>query len=186
MGRKLKSVVALAGVIAALASSTAARAAFSDVPAKYWAATSIKAVAQDRAWMQDYGTSTFRPEEFLRRRHLAKAVVMAFAPTQAADPALTFSDLPAEDPSYRYANVAVKRGWMTAPNGQFAPDGTVSKLDLDRALVRALGLGAEIQGLDAIRTADGVHAGAPRRLRRARVGPSAGPALQPPNFLGSP
>jgi cell wall-associated NlpC family hydrolase len=155
MGRKLKSIVALAGVIAALASSTAARAAFSDVPARYWAATSIKAVAQDQAWMQDYGTSTFRPEELLRRRHLAKAVVMAFAPTQAADPALTFSDLPAGDPSYRYANVAVKRGWMAAPNGQFAPDGTVSKLDLDRALVRALGLGAEIQGLDAIRTADG-------------------------------
>jgi cell wall-associated NlpC family hydrolase len=68
---------------------------------------------------------------------------------------VTFSDLPPEDPFHRFASVAVKRGWMAAPGGQFLPQGTVTKLDLDRGLVRALGLGAEIQGLNAIRTADG-------------------------------
>jgi hypothetical protein len=105
--------------------------------------------------MQDYGTATFHPEGLVLRRHLARALVLAFAPTDQADPAVTFSDLPPEDPFHRFANVAVKRGWMAAPGGQFLPQATVTKLDLDRSLVRALGLGAEIQGLNAIRTADG-------------------------------
>jgi cell wall-associated NlpC family hydrolase len=151
-----KTVLAIAGATVTVAIATPAVAAFSDVPAGYWAASTIREVAQERTWMQDYGTATFRPEELLRRRHLARAAVLAFAPSDAVDPSLTFSDLPPEDPSYRFANVAVKRGWMAAPGGQFLPDGNVTKLDLDRALVRALGLTAEIQGLTAIHTADGV------------------------------
>lgn len=148
--------MALTGVMAVVGVATPARAGFSDVPAKYWAASSIKAVAQDRAWLQDYGTATFRPEDMLLRRHLARAAVLAFAPTDPADPAITFTDVSPQDPFYRFANVAVRRGWMAAPNGQFMPDGPVSKLDLDRALVRALELGPEIEGLNGIRTADGV------------------------------
>jgi cell wall-associated NlpC family hydrolase len=156
MQRRLRTtIVALIGAVAVVIPAPTAGAAFTDVPRRYWAASAIKAVALDRAWMQDYGPTTFRPEERLLRRHLARAVVLAFAPAAAVDPALTFTDLPPEDPSYRFANVAVRRGWMLAPGGQFFPDGQVSKMDLDRALVRALGLGQEIQGLAAIRTADG-------------------------------
>jgi hypothetical protein len=158
MRRNLRTaIVALAGLTASLATASPAHAGFSDVPSSYWAASSIKAVGLDRTWMQDYGPATFRPEELLLRRHLAKAVVRAFAPAEPADPTVTFTDLPPQDPSFRYANVAVRRGWMAAPGGQFAPNGQVSKTDLDRALVRALGLTPEIQGLGAIRTADGAE-----------------------------
>jgi cell wall-associated NlpC family hydrolase len=149
------TIVALAGLTAAVSLATPAQAGFTDVAPTYWARSSIVAVAQDRTWLQDFGTATFRPESPLLRRHLARAAVLAFAPTDPPDPAITFADLPPSDPFHRYANVAVKRGWMAAPGGLFIPDGTVSKTDLDRALVRALGLGPEIDGLNAIRTADG-------------------------------
>jgi S-layer homology domain len=165
MQRNLRTaIVALAGLTASLATASPARAGFSDVPSSYWAASSIKAVGLDRTWMQDYGPATFRPEELLLRRHLAKAVVMAFAPAEPADPTVTFTDLPPQDPWFRYANVVVRRGWMAAPGGQFAPNGQVSKTDLDRALVRALGLTSEIQGLGAIRTADGAALATPMDL----------------------
>lgn len=156
MGRNLRTaILVLTGTTVTLATASPAHAGFSDVPSSYWAASAIQAVALDRTWMQDFGPTTFHPEDPLLRRHLAKAVVLAFAPTEPADPAITFPDLPPQDPFYRYANVAVRRGWMASPGGQFLPDGPVSKTDLDRALIRALGLGLEIQGLESIRTADG-------------------------------
>jgi cell wall-associated NlpC family hydrolase len=156
MGRNRRNtILVLTGTVAALVTATPARAGFTDVPSSYWAASAVKAVALDRTWMQDFGPSTFRPEDSLLRRHLARAVVLAFAPTDPPDPAVRFADLAPEDPFHRYAAVAVRRGWMSAPGGQFGPDGPVSKTDLDRALIRAVGLGPEIQGLESIRTADG-------------------------------
>jgi cell wall-associated NlpC family hydrolase len=156
MGRKLRTTMgALAGLVVAVSMATPVQAGFTDVPPSHWARSSIVAVAQDRTWLQDFGTATFRPEWPLLRRQLARATVLAFAPTDPPDPAITFADVPSSDPLHRYANVAVKRGWMTAPGGQFLPEGTVSKTDLDRTLVRALGMDPEIGGLNAIRTADG-------------------------------
>jgi cell wall-associated NlpC family hydrolase len=153
--RTITSLVAVVGAATILLTATPASAAFTDVPAKYWAASAIREVALERTWLQDYGTALFRPEELLIRRHLARAVVLAFAPSDPVDPAITFTDLPSSDPGYWFANVAVKRGWMTAPSGQFLPGETVTKIDLDRVLVRALGLGAEIAALNGIKTSDG-------------------------------
>jgi cell wall-associated NlpC family hydrolase len=149
--------VALAALASVLLLVSPARAGFPDVPGGYWAASAIRAVAQDETWMQDYGTAAFRPEELLLRRHLAKALVQAFAPAEPQGAGLTFSDLPSEDPHHPYANVAVKLGWMRADGGTFRPDAQVPTVDLDRALVRALALGPEIEGLNNIQTADGVR-----------------------------
>jgi cell wall-associated NlpC family hydrolase len=142
-------------VVATLASATPAGAAFSDVPSGHWAAQAIRYVAQDHAWMRDYGTQEFRPGRFLTRRQLARASVRAFALSEETDPSITFSDLPESDPYFRYANVAVKRRWMTKTGETFRPDDRVSKTELDRVLVKSLGLGPEIRGLDAVQTADG-------------------------------
>jgi cell wall-associated NlpC family hydrolase len=143
-----------AALVATLASATPADA-FSDVPSGHWAAQAIRYVAQDHAWMRDYGTEEFRPGRFLTRRQLARASVRAFALSEETDPSISFSDLPQSDPYFRYANVAVKRKWMTKSGDTFRPDDRVSKTELDRVLVRSLGLGPEVRGLDAVQTADG-------------------------------
>jgi cell wall-associated NlpC family hydrolase len=175
VGRKLRAlVVSFAGVTATVALAAPARAGFSDVPAGYWAGAAVKSVAQDRPWMQDYGTTAFHPEQVLIRRQLARAVVLAFAPTEQPDPSVTFSDLPSSDPSFPYANVAVKRGWMAAAGGQFQPDAPVVAVDMDRALVRALGLGLEIQGLNAIHTADGAPLAHPAGFAEMILGKQLG------------
>jgi cell wall-associated NlpC family hydrolase len=152
--------MAIAAVASTLLSSAPAAAAFSDVPAGYWASSAISYVAEQRSWMRDFGASEFRPEARLHRRHLARAAVRAFAASEPTDPGITFTDIGTESPFFPFANVAVKLGWMSAPDGAFRPRGMVTKIDLDRVLVNALGLRAEIAGLADIRTEDGY------RLRR--------------------
>jgi cell wall-associated NlpC family hydrolase len=132
-----------------------AQAAFSDVPGGYWAESAIAYTAQDRTWLRNYGTSTFRPEASLLRRHLARAVILAFAPNAEAGP--TFSDMSSDDDHFRFASAAVDKGWMRAKDGLFRPDAPVRSRDLDRALVRALGLSSEITGLTKIQTKDGAR-----------------------------
>lgn len=133
-----------------------AEAAYSDVPANHWAAPAVQYVAGDHDWMAS-ADGTFRPDALVTRRELARALARAFAPGEQPDPTLTFSDLPASDADYAGANVTVKLGWMVASNGAFQPEGTVTKRILDRAMVFALGLRQEINGLNAIATADGVR-----------------------------
>ncbi|MGH2684199.1 MAG: C40 family peptidase [Actinomycetota bacterium] len=148
------AAIAVVGAALIGGAATPASAGFSDVPGGYWAAAAIRSVATDRDWMRDYGTSEFRPEEPMLRRHLARAVVRAFAPGESGS-SERFSDLPQSDPSHPFAGVAVRKGWMTADGGAFRPDEPATKIELDRALVRALGLDAEIAGLERIHTANG-------------------------------
>lgn len=152
--------MAVFAVASTLLPSTPAVAAFSDVPAGYWASAAISYVAEHRNWMRDFGSSEFRPEARLQRRHLARAAVRAFARSEPTDPGISFTDLSTESRFFSFANVAVKLGWMSAPEGAFRPLGAVTKIDLDRVLVSALGLRAEVAGLANIRTEDGY------RLRR--------------------
>ncbi|HXF56900.1 MAG TPA: NlpC/P60 family protein [Actinomycetota bacterium] len=135
--------------------------AFSDVPPDHWAATAITYVAQANPWMQDFGPEEFRPEELETRRLLARALVLAFAPEEPADPALVFSDLPPEDPFYPYANVAARLRWLPPQrSGAWSPDRPVSVREVDRALVRALArtspeVRRALSGLSRVREADG-------------------------------
>lgn len=155
MRKLIGALVAVAAVAAALLPAAPARAAFSDVPGGYWAEAAIDYVADDRAWLRNFGRSEFRPESRLKRRHLARAVVRAFAPGEEPDPSISFPDLPADDPYFDEANVAVKLGWMKTKGGDFRPKGPVRKRELDRALVLPLGLSAEVRGLNDIHTASG-------------------------------
>jgi cell wall-associated NlpC family hydrolase len=130
--------------------------AFTDVPSTYWDSAAITYVATTHPWMQDYGASTFKPATVEIRKFMARSLVRAFAPADTADPAITFTDLSTTDPFYLYANVATKRGWLPKmADGSWKPDGNVTIRDLDRALARALNLGAAIQGLANIHQAGG-------------------------------
>ncbi|MGH2829844.1 MAG: S-layer homology domain-containing protein, partial [Actinomycetota bacterium] len=101
---------------------------FPDVPATHWAAPWIKAVGVHRDWLRDYGTTEFRPAAPLLRRHLARAVVLSFAPGATAPAKSAFRDVGSGDPLFRVAAVAAGRGWMPAtPAGEFRPDARVTK-----------------------------------------------------------
>ncbi|MGH2683169.1 MAG: C40 family peptidase [Actinomycetota bacterium] len=153
--RAVRAAVTAVAVASTLLRAGPATAAFSDVPSGHWAASAISYVAEQRNWMRDFGSTEFRPEARLQRRHLARAVVRAFARSEPTDPSITFTDLPSDDPFFPFANVAVKLGWMSDSEGAFLPRAAVTKIDLDRALVKALGLTKEIAGLASIRTEDG-------------------------------
>jgi NlpC/P60 family protein len=131
--------------------------AFSDVPSSNWAYTQITFVASTHDWMQDYGTSTFKPTTQEARKFLARALVRAYASSERVDPRIHFADLPDSDPFYPYANVAAKLGWMPKyTSGNWAPDGSIQTSGFDQALIMAMGnLKDAIAGLADIHQADG-------------------------------
>jgi NlpC/P60 family len=89
------------------------------------------------------------------RRELARiAVGLAGGPPPAvAEPAL--ADVAPGDPDGPALAEAVRRGWLVAPGGVVGPDGPVSAGEVDRVMVRLLGLDAERRGLAALATTDG-------------------------------
>lgn len=128
---------------------------WTDVPTGYWARGAIDVVARTHAWMRDFGGSTFRPDRLESRSLFARALVRAFAPAAQPVEGTTFPDLPTSDPFYRYAAVAVNKGWMTRLGGNFEPSTVVTTSQVHRGLVLAVGLKAEAQGLDRLHTASG-------------------------------
>ncbi|MDY6796013.1 MAG: NlpC/P60 family protein [Actinomycetota bacterium] len=74
-------------------------------------------------YMQGYGDGGFHPEDDASRLDCSQALVSVFGHAdEEPDPSITFTDLPAEDPGYRWANLAVKYGLMDRrADGSFAP-----------------------------------------------------------------
>ena len=111
-------------------------------------------------WMRDFapnpdGSYPFKPDTIETRKYLARSMVKAFAPNEAIDPTITFADLDPTQMFYRYANVAVKMGWMRrGAGGTFLPDAPVRMATVHRALVLALGLGDLATKLDALHTSN--------------------------------
>jgi cell wall-associated NlpC family hydrolase len=149
-----KALLVLACALAgALASARPALAAYSDVPASAWYAPAVRYVSETHDWMRG-SADKFRPADFVTRAEFARAVVAAFAPGEQPDPKITFADVSATDAAYASANVAVKLKWLGAIGGKFLPNETVTRRSLDRAIVPAIGLAAEMRGLGRIATAD--------------------------------
>jgi hypothetical protein len=139
-----------------------ARTPWGDVTSEHaWARTAIEYVAAMNDWMDDVapledGTPMFGPDRLETRRLFARALVRAFARDAVPDPTITFPDLPQDAPGWRFAAIAVGRGWMTrAPGGGFAPAEPVTMTQVHRGLVLALGLGPAVDALQRISTADG-------------------------------
>ncbi|MFN2590082.1 MAG: NlpC/P60 family protein, partial [Actinomycetota bacterium] len=108
-------------------------------------------------WMQDYGTSTFKPTIKEERRLLARTLVVVYAPNELVDPTITFKDVPTTDAFYRYINVAAKLGWLPGyDDGTWRPTGSPYKRTFDRALILAMGkFSSAIKGLQNIHSYDG-------------------------------
>ncbi len=104
----------------------------------------------------ELGNWRFRPEAFETRGRWARAVVRAFAPDAVPDPSVTFTDLDPPDGAYRWAAIAVERGWMTrGRGGRFSPGDAVTARVVHRSLVRALGMGPTAAALNRLSTTDG-------------------------------
>ena len=76
-----------------------------------------------RGYMNGGADGGFHPNDPIGRLDYACTLVRFFKNTgEAADPTITFKDLPASDPGYRFANVAVRHGYI-APlaDGSFKP-----------------------------------------------------------------
>ena len=152
---------------------------WSDVSRRYWAKAAIDHVAGAHRWMRDFpanddGTVPFKPERLERRGLFARALVRAFASDEATDPSITFTDLDASDPLFRYANVAVKLGWLDTDEGDFLPSGTVSTVDVHRALVEAVGLGNLASAAERIHLRDGTAFDVPDGFGEMLIGMRAG------------
>lgn len=122
--------------------------------ADHWARSAIRAVAYSRDWLRLNG-SYFRPNGSLTRQVLAFGLVRAFGRDSVLDPDIAFSDLPGTSSWYRYANVAVSRGWMSAPGGAFDPAGTVTKTQLNVAIARVFQMLPTVRGVNTISSSDG-------------------------------
>lgn len=159
--RLLALLLALAVPALVPARALGASITWSDVPTGFWARAAITFVGATHDWMRDYaanadGAYPFHPGRLESRALLARSVVRAIAPDEPMDPSIEFPDLPSDDPSYPYADVAVKLGWMaTDGGGNFRPKDPVTTRMVHRALVLAVGLGDLAAGLDALHSRDG-------------------------------
>ena len=127
-----------------------------------WARSAIDYVGGAFDWMRDFpanadGTYPFRPSMIETRKYFARAMVKAFAPDETVDPSIAFTDLDTTQVFYRWANVAVKMGWMRrTTDAGFLPDKPVTMTTVHRVLVLTLGLRSTAQQLDALHTSVGV------------------------------
>jgi cell wall-associated NlpC family hydrolase len=156
------------------AAQAASCSTWKDVPATHWANSThgcaINVVGKTNDWMRDYGPATFKPGAVETRKLFARAMVRMFAPDEPINPAIRFADLPADDPFYPYANVAVKKRWMTKSKGKFFPEGGVKTVVVHRAIVWALGLSDEAAGFQAMHFSDGTRLDMPKSAAALNLG----------------
>jgi cell wall-associated NlpC family hydrolase len=166
------AAIAITGAGTAPASGAGGR--WTDVPTSHWARTAVDYVAREHDWMRDYGSTTFKPRAPVTRADVATAVVRAFAPTAVPNGSIAFADLAADEPAYRYAAVAVARGWMARTPTGFDPTRAVTTTGLHDVLVRALGLSASARAVDRLATLDGYVFAHPARFGALNLGMALG------------
>ncbi|MHB8894182.1 MAG: DUF5719 family protein [Candidatus Geothermincolia bacterium] len=94
-----------------------------------------------KGYMNGGADGNFYPNDPVNRIDYACSVVKLFKKAgENPDPAIQFSDLPQTDPLFKYANLAVKHGYMSP-----YPDGTFKKAEPQSAASALAGL---VQGLE--------------------------------------
>lgn len=115
----------------------------SDVPAGYWAASSIATLLGAQV-ISGYPDGTFRPDAAVTRAEFAKMLdlTLGVAPaTTAAGAATSFADVPAGAWYAPYVAAAAGAGLMDGVSAtSFAPDATMTREQMAVALQRALKL----------------------------------------------
>ncbi len=157
------SLMALAALVTVglLASSTCpvvtAQASFNDIAGQPAEIRQAIDYAARKGYMQGYGDGGFHPDEATSRLDFARALVTVFGHAdEGIDPAITFTDLHESDPSFKWANLAVKHGYLEKmADGSFAPNQGV----LFERVAQAAAVGMELD--DVAVNVDRLTGGAP-------------------------
>ena len=134
---RLLALGLVVAMVAALLPITAA-AAYSDVPAGYWAADKINEWT-NKGYISGPGDGTFRPEGSVTRAEFARITNNAFAFTTPSN--LTFPDVPATFWGYRDIQIARAMGYVTGyPDGTFKPQGNITRQEAAKIICTILNL----------------------------------------------
>lgn len=135
-------VLALCAVVMAPA-STAQAAAFSDVPATYWAAGEINALAA-RNVVAGTSAGKFSPDGRVTREQFAKMIVLAKGMSEYRPSKATFADVPVSRWSFGFVEAAAKAGYVSGTGaGRYDPEATIKRQDVAVLLTRVLNKTAE-------------------------------------------
>src|SRR5665647_947522 len=98
--------------------------------------------ANNNGFMNGGSDGNFHPADPVTKMDYACTLVRLCGNTaEAADPALTFTDIPATDRDYAFANIAVRHGYVGRyPDGSFRKGEAVNAAAALAGLVRGLGL----------------------------------------------
>lgn len=119
-------------------------ARFSDVPEGMWAYNYITELAC-MGVVSGYSDGTFRPQSATTRAQLVKMVVLLKGIPLDAPAVATFDDVSTSHPFYRYVETAVKQGLITGyTDGSFKPDAPVSRAQVAKIVVKALGWSLQV------------------------------------------
>ena len=112
---------------------------FPDLPCNYWDYNAIQSLAQ-RGIISGMGDGNFHPHDAVTRAQFAKMVVIANGWTLLTPATPHFSDVPASYWAYAFIESAYANGVISGyPDGTFHPSATLSRDQLAKIIVRALG-----------------------------------------------
>jgi len=112
----------------------------SDVPTDHWAYPFIKSM-YDQGYLPDFPSGQFQPDQVLTRAELAALLDRTFSDAPAAQPPLSFSDVPDTYWAADAIDQAVATGFMSGyPDNSFAPDRSVPRYEVMVAIATGLKL----------------------------------------------
>lgn len=113
---------------------------FTDI-SNSWARDMIEDIA-GRSIITGYPDGTFRPNESIKRQHIAVMLARAFELTTKRE-AMPFSDVPQNHPYYDSITKLQQAGIVDGSNGAFNPNAPMTRAQMAKILVLAFGLTPE-------------------------------------------
>jgi len=144
--------ILLTAAVAGTGPAPAATATFTDVPASYWAAPAVTALA-GRGIVHGFPDGSFKPGNPVTRAQFAALLDAALNLAPASPPTPTFRDVPRSYWGYGVVETAVAAGIIHGTGaGIFGPDRPVTRQDMAVMLANALHLTAVTRDLAAAGT----------------------------------
>ncbi|WP_286926286.1 InlB B-repeat-containing protein [Lysinibacillus sp. UBA6686] len=111
---------------------------FIDVPKTHWAWVMIQDMTR-RGVITGYPDQSFRPDEFIKRQHIAIMLTRAFE-LEPSREATSFSDVPPRHPYYEAITKLQRAGIIDGSNGAFHPNEWLTRAQMAKILVAILQL----------------------------------------------
>ena len=138
----IAAVLLLAALPLAAGAPTARAATFPDIGAEPADIQQAIDYVTGKGYMNGSADGNFCPDSPVLRLEYSYAVVRLFGKDgEEPDPGIVFTDMDSSSEEYRYANLAVKHGYMGIPSGgNFCPNEAMSTAGALEGLTRGMGL----------------------------------------------